>query len=72
MKKKLLIAGTLIGLAIVMLPFMYFLNCVLSGDLRSSEIFSHGKYLVPSLLGGGLIMVFCIHGITGKKPRKKT
>ncbi len=68
MKKKLLYAGVLLGLAIAMVPFGYFIYCVLSENLRFSEILGHGKYVVPMLLGGGILMVLCIHMMSGKKP----
>lgn len=71
MKKKLHVAGALVGLAIAMIPFMYFLYCLLGEDLKFSEILGHGKYVVPTLLGGGVLLVFCVHKITSKKPKTK-
>lgn len=71
MKMKLLMVGALFGLAIAIIPFMYFVYCLLEGDLRISQIIGHGKYVVPTLLGGGMLTVFCVHEITSKKPTTK-
>ena len=71
MKKNLLLAGVLLGLAIVIIPFAYFLHSVLKGNLRFFEILAHGKYLIPAIFVGGLTMVICIHKIPQKNQKNE-
>lgn len=70
--KRLLLGGVLLGLAIAMVPFMYFLYHALDGKWSLSEILKYGKYVALSMVAGMALMLFCAHKISGNSFKKIT